>query len=118
VHKLVHAMERHDVPVAILPTGTANNVAHALGYDDGNDLFGHVTNWLQNERALLLAHVRAEGSVQRFVEVFGAGAFAAFVREESAAKISDPADTPRRNQATSCGESYARRHSARQPKHR
>jgi diacylglycerol kinase (ATP) len=92
VHKLLHALESRDAPVAILPTGTANNIAHALGFNDGDDLFGHVTKWVQNERALLLAHVHAHESTHPFVEVFGAGAFAAFLHEESAPdEYSDPA---------------------------
>src|SRR5688572_23270694 len=62
VHKLIHALESRDTPVAILPTGTANNVAHAFGYNSGDDLVDRAARWKENDRVLQIARAHADGN--------------------------------------------------------
>src|SRR5262245_30399803 len=52
VHKVLDALKGRNMPVAILPTGTANNVAHGLGYDGSDDLRQRIALWQENERIL------------------------------------------------------------------
>ena len=79
VHKVLRALEDRAIPVAILPTGTANNVAHALGFNAGDDLAERVAGWEENERWLHLARVEKRGKRRTFIEAVGFGAFAQMV---------------------------------------
>jgi diacylglycerol kinase family enzyme len=79
VQKVLRALEDRAIPVAILPTGTANNVAHALGFNTGDDFVERVARWQENERWLHLARVEKRGKRRTFVEAVGFGAFAQMV---------------------------------------
>jgi diacylglycerol kinase family enzyme len=75
----------HDLPMAILPVGTANNLAQALGVSGGVEI---LANGLADAEVKRLAVGIAEapwGEV-RFVESMGIGAFAAMLRERHLAK--------------------------------
>src|SRR5687768_10212684 len=76
VHKLARALSGSDRPLAILPLGTANNVARAFGYDPGSDPFERASYWGEEERALRIECAHSDGKVFPFLEVMGAGAFA------------------------------------------
>jgi diacylglycerol kinase (ATP) len=78
VRRVALALAGRDVPMAILPTGTANNIAKALG------VFGSVSQlvagWRRAERRKLrIGTVAAPGGAMRFVESAGVGLFAELV---------------------------------------
>lgn len=79
VHDLVHALAHRDVPIAILPTGTANNVAHALGLEVCDDLTPRVARWQENEGKLQIPLVESGGNARAFLESVGFGAFAKMI---------------------------------------
>jgi diacylglycerol kinase family enzyme len=92
VHKVVHALEGRDVPIAILPLGTANNVAYAFGYDATDDPAARVAGWPVNEKIFHLARAEKDGQRQTFLESVGIGAFADMVsNSRSGGKKSSPA---------------------------
>jgi len=76
VHDVIHALAERAVPVAILPLGTANNVAHALGYRRHDDVASRVAQWRDNEQQLQVGLAEAGDTRIAFVETVGAGAFA------------------------------------------
>ena len=93
VHKVLRAVEGREIPVAILPTGTANNVALALGYKVGDDFAARVARWEENEQRLYLGQVEKRGKRRSFVEAVGIGAFAEMVgRAESGQERSPPVE--------------------------
>jgi diacylglycerol kinase family enzyme len=92
VHKVLQGMKGRNIPVAILPTGTANNVAHGLGYDATEDLGRRVARWPDNERILMLALVEMRGERRYFIESVGVGVFAKMVRTPYTRKTKPPAD--------------------------
>jgi diacylglycerol kinase family enzyme len=66
------------VPLAILPVGTANNVARALGQVGAVQHLA--AGWLGGRRAPLdMGVVRGVRGEERFLEAFGVGAFAAMI---------------------------------------
>ncbi len=68
------------VPLAILPTGTANNVARSLGQVGARRRI--VAGWREGVRAALdLGVVRAPWGEERFIEAFGGGAFARMIAD-------------------------------------
>jgi diacylglycerol kinase family enzyme len=81
VHDLVHALAGRDVAIAILPTGTANNVAHALGFRVGDDLAMRVARWQDNEMQLQIPVVESGGKTRSFLESVGVGAFATMMHQ-------------------------------------
>jgi diacylglycerol kinase (ATP) len=91
VHKVLRAVQGRNVPVAILPLGTANNVAHSFGYNTGDDLRRRVAGWREHERILQLGMVEQAGDHDLFVEVVGVGAFANMVRRENSGETKSPA---------------------------
>src|SRR6185503_20955861 len=69
-----------DIPMAILPVGTANNLARALGVSGTAD---EIIAGLESgaTRRLDIATVRAPWGTARFVESAGVGAFGAMLRD-------------------------------------
>jgi diacylglycerol kinase family enzyme len=69
-----------DIPLAILPVGTANNLARALGVSGTAD---EIIAGLESgaTRRLDIATVRAPWGTARFVESAGVGAFGAMLRD-------------------------------------
>ena len=74
------AAKTPDVPLSILPIGTANNLARALGVTGSVD---DIVRGLGSgsERTLDIATVRAPWGTVRFVESAGIGIFAAMLRD-------------------------------------
>jgi diacylglycerol kinase (ATP) len=78
VRRVALALAGRDIPMAVLPIGTANNIAKSLG------VFGAVhelvAGWRQaKRRKLQIGTVSATGSVMRFVESTGVGLFAELI---------------------------------------
>lgn len=79
VRKAALALAGHGVPLAILPVGTANNIACSLGVLD-HDEYGFLARIeTGREAALDLGSLRSKGRKGRFVEGFGAGLIADFI---------------------------------------
>jgi diacylglycerol kinase (ATP) len=78
VHEVIRAMASRGstIPVAVLPIGTANNVAHSLGYDVEDDLVARAAAWQHAVRPLQVARVDGHDDEHLLVETFGIGAFA------------------------------------------
>lgn len=76
VHKLARALASTGRPLAILPLGTANNLARAFGHAPGSDPFARTHFWGERERTLLIECARSGEESLPFLEVMGAGAFA------------------------------------------
>jgi diacylglycerol kinase family enzyme len=78
VHEVIRTVAKRGsaVPVAILPIGTANNVAHSLGYGVDDDLVARAAGWHDSRRPLRVGSVQADGDEQLLVETCGIGAFA------------------------------------------
>src|SRR3954470_21948090 len=76
VGRVTRRMPGHDVPVALLPTGTANNIARSLGQHERP--FEELVRGWENARRLTLDIGVAEGpwGERYFVEGVGAGVFA------------------------------------------
>jgi diacylglycerol kinase (ATP) len=89
VHKVIHEMAGTDVPVAILPIGTANNVAHSLGYAFGDPLRDRIAQWPAKEQRIAIADVAREGWKGGFIEAVGVGAFADMVLDPNKGGTSD-----------------------------
>jgi len=93
VHQVIRAVAGRGsaVPVAILPIGTANNVAHSLGYNVEDDLIARAAGWNGGHRALRVARVQAGDDDQLLVETCGIGAFARQLgREDNGDKPAPP----------------------------
>ena len=78
VKEVAVALAGRKVPMAILPMGTANNIAKSLGVlGSVDELIGH---WPEAERRILrLGSVTAAGTTMPFVESAGVGLFAELV---------------------------------------
>ena len=76
VHKVAKALAGTRRPLALLPLGTANNIARAFGYAPGSDPFLRVGHWGEIERPLRIECARSDAESLPFLEVLGAGAFA------------------------------------------
>jgi diacylglycerol kinase (ATP) len=86
VHKLARALSGSERPLAIIPLGTANNVARATGYAPGSDPFARAHYWGEDERMLRIECARSDGDAFPFLEVMGAGAFARLLVREGGVK--------------------------------
>jgi diacylglycerol kinase family enzyme len=77
-HKVIRAMAKRGspTPVAVLPIGTANNVAHSLGFEVEDDLVARAAAWQRRVRPLQVARVHGRDDERLLVETFGIGAFA------------------------------------------
>jgi diacylglycerol kinase (ATP) len=78
VHRVAIALAGRGVPIAILPIGTANNIAKSLGITGSmQDL---IARWhYDNRRKLAIGTVSAPFGTERFVESVGVGAFTELV---------------------------------------
>ncbi len=86
VHELARALAGSDRALAIIPLGTANNIARAFGYVPGADPFERVERWGEEERTLRIASARSDDAALTFLEVVGAGPFARLLRNEATKK--------------------------------
>lgn len=80
VHDVIFELRnRPGARMAVLPTGTANNLAHALGFTAGDDFAQRVGGWPQNEQTVQIARIHDGDVAHDFLESAGAGVFAEFV---------------------------------------
>jgi diacylglycerol kinase family enzyme len=86
VHQLARALAGSDRPLAIIPLGTANNIARAFGYAPGSDPFARAARWGEQERTLFIECARSGSESLPFLEVLGAGAFARLLARRHAKK--------------------------------
>jgi diacylglycerol kinase (ATP) len=79
VAKVARALADTDIPLAVLPLGTANNIGKALGvFGDIRDLVG---SWPDaSRRAIDIGVSSGPFGEERFLESVGSGAFAELVR--------------------------------------
>lgn len=79
VAKVARALADTDIPLAVLPLGTANNIGKALGvFGDIRDLVG---SWQgASRRAIDIGVSSGPFGEERFLESVGSGAFAELVR--------------------------------------
>ena len=78
VRRVALALAGREIPMAILPTGTANNIAKSLGVSGAVSEL--VAGWRRaNRRKLRIGTVSAAAGAMRFVESTGIGLFAELV---------------------------------------
>jgi diacylglycerol kinase family enzyme len=90
----------HDrsVPVALFPLGTANNAARSLGIAGTPQEL--VETWeIERTCPLDIGTVKGPWGTSRFVEGFGVGVFAAFLREAAKRNKAEGADNLRKGRA-------------------
>jgi diacylglycerol kinase (ATP) len=76
VRKVFRLLAGMEIPVTILPLGTANNIARSLGLKDGDPEW-FVPGWNAGEtRSYDIAALSSDGAEAPFVESAGAGLFA------------------------------------------
>ena len=80
-------------PVAILPLGTANNIARSVGLDPGADLAVRARAWAGAPRRRYdIGELHANGSRTRFVESVGGGLFAGLIARSQSPQGRGPKD--------------------------
>jgi diacylglycerol kinase family enzyme len=80
VAKIVKRLPDRSVPLAIIPCGTANNIARALGIC--GDFHAAIADWdAKRRRRLDVGAVEGPWGRRRFVEGVGFGAFAEWLRQ-------------------------------------
>ncbi len=85
VAKVAKRVAELDVPLVILPAGTANNIARSLGIGlDCRSVIAGLARW--TERRIDLGTVASEAGDEAFLEGFGVGLFAYVVAERATKK--------------------------------
>jgi diacylglycerol kinase (ATP) len=85
VAEVARILPDRSIPLAIIPTGTANNIARALGIC--GDLEALIAAWdMERRRRLDIGEVLGPWGCRRFVEGVGFGAFAEALRRVDACK--------------------------------
>jgi diacylglycerol kinase family enzyme len=114
VADVMRAVAGRDVPVAILPLGTANNVANALGIRGSPaDIIGRLQNG--TSRPLDVGTAQARWGLQRFVESAGLGLFAKVLRDAKREEIITGHDTGRHDLENGRGDRMQKALSGAQP---
>jgi diacylglycerol kinase family enzyme len=81
IGRVLRRLERRDVPLLLLPLGSANNIASALGAKRGSAIESLVARLPNAERRRLdLASAQGGGGERGFVESAGLGLFAEFLK--------------------------------------
>jgi diacylglycerol kinase family enzyme len=98
ITEVVTKLANRSVPVALLPLGTANNIARSLGIAGTPQEL--VETWkLDNTHPLDVGAVKASWGASRFVEGFGVGVFAEFLRAADKGEKVKGADNLRKGRA-------------------
>jgi diacylglycerol kinase family enzyme len=104
VAKIARRMVGRDVPIAVIPLGTANNIATALGvYGDWKSLLRHLES--AERRKLDVGVARASWGTARFVESAGLGLFAELLRH-----LDEVGDPPGKQETTDAALSEGAKH--------
>jgi diacylglycerol kinase (ATP) len=99
IAKVLRALPDRSVPVAILPLGTANNIARSLGIAGTPQEL--VETWkLDHAFALDLGTVKGIEQETQFIESFGIGLFGEFLRRAAKKKKAEGADNLRKGRET------------------
>jgi diacylglycerol kinase (ATP) len=102
VGRVLRAMAGRNVPVAILPLGTANNIASSLGIDGRYKAL--ISGWASGRRGRIdVGTVRGPWGEKRFLEAIGLGLFThtmALVETKQERQMSPRIATP--NSSTTC----------------
>jgi diacylglycerol kinase family enzyme len=99
IAKILRALPDRSVPVAILPLGTANNIARSLGIAGTPQEL--VEMWrLDHTYALDLGTVKGIEQESRFIESFGIGLFGEFLRRAEKKNKAEGADNLRKGRET------------------
>ncbi len=94
IGKVIKAMTDRSVPIAILPLGTANNIARSLGI--GGTPQELVETWkIDHSFGLDISAVKGIEDSSLFVESFGIGLFGEFLRRAEKKKKAEGADNLR-----------------------
>lgn len=93
VHKVARALASTGRSLAILPLGTANNVARSFGHVPGSDPFARVHDWGEEERTLRIECARCGADSLPFLEVMGTGAFGRLLARDDGKKLPVPLAT-------------------------
>src|SRR4029077_6006148 len=98
IAEVLSKLPDRSVPVALLPLGTANNIARSLGIAGTPQEL--VETWkLDNTHPLDVGAVKASWGASRFVEGFGVGVFAEFLRAADKGEKVKGADNLRKGRA-------------------
>jgi diacylglycerol kinase family enzyme len=99
IAKILKALPDRSLPVAILPLGTANNIARSLGIAGKPQEL--VEMWkLDHSYALDLGTVKGIQHESLFIESFGIGLFGEFLRRAEKKKKAEGADNLRKGRET------------------
>jgi len=98
IAEVVTKLPNRSVPIALFPLGTANNIARSLGIAGTPQEL--VETWkIDNTHPLDIGLVKASWGVSRFVEGFGVGLFADFLRAADKRDKPKGADNLRKGRA-------------------
>jgi diacylglycerol kinase (ATP) len=98
ITEIITKLRDRSIPVAVLPLGTANNIARSLGVSGTPQEL--VETWkLDNTRPLDVGMVKASWGTSRFVEGFGVGLFAEFLKAAKKREKGNGADNLRKGRA-------------------
>jgi diacylglycerol kinase family enzyme len=98
IAEVLSKLPDRSVPVALLPLGTANNIARSLGISGMPQEL--VETWkIENTHALDIGSVKGSWGTSRFVEGFGVGLFAEFLRSADKGGKAKGADNLRKGRA-------------------
>jgi diacylglycerol kinase family enzyme len=98
ITEVLTIMSDRSLPVALLPLGTANNIARSLGIAGTPQEL--VETWkLDNTHPLDVGMVKASWGTSRFLEGFGVGVFAEFLKAANKGEKAKGADNLRKGRA-------------------
>jgi diacylglycerol kinase (ATP) len=98
ITEVLTKISNRSVPVALLPIGTANNVCRSLGIAGAPQEL--VEMWkIENTHPLDVGMVRKSGAESRFIEGFGVGVFAEFLKSAREREEVEGADNLRMGRA-------------------
>jgi diacylglycerol kinase (ATP) len=98
IEEVLIRLPDRSVPIAILPLGTANNVARSLGIAGTPQEL--VESWnIENTHPLDVGMVKGSWGISRFIEAFGVGLLAEFLKQAKRQEKAKGADNLRKGRA-------------------